>query len=55
MNGWAIAALALMALEALIMVSRVGKPRPPLTPGNAAAGLAEWVALSVLVVLAASA
>ena len=51
MNGFKIAALAILGLSALLGVAQVGKPRKPITPGEAVlqlalGGLLAWLVVS---------
>lgn len=43
-------AIVLIALEALIMVSRVGKPRPTYTGGMAVASLVEYAFIGFVLI-----
>lgn len=51
MNAYKIALLAMYVVSALVMVSTIGKPRKPLTPGTAAVSLVVTGIMSALVVL----
>lgn len=44
--------IGIIIAEVLIMVSRIGKEREPITPGTAVVGIIEWGIIVTLVVLA---
>lgn len=55
MNGWLFILLVLILLELVGGITRVGKPRDPLTPRQAAAAVVEWLVIAALAVLAVNA
>lgn len=42
MNGYGIAFVVLIAIEALLTIATIGRPRKPRTPGEAVAQVIEW-------------